>query len=146
MNKQELLYKSPGGNIEILLQESPRVIIYRMKGRVELDEYKAGFEEAFIINKRTDCFDIIYDYTDLQYDPAMGKAWFTGIYAPRILKQATRTYRGVVVQAQNLVQRMTTPMVIKALQAMGFKFELHYTDTLASALQWFAEHRSQQQA
>ncbi|WP_250631590.1 hypothetical protein [Rhodoflexus caldus] len=146
MNNQTLLYQSPSGNIEILLQESPRVIIYRMKGRIELDEYKAGFEEAFAVNKRTGCFDIIYDYSALEYDPALGRAWFTGIYAPRILRQADKTYRCIVVQSQNLVQRMTTPLVVKGLQSMGFKFELHYTDTMASALQWFVEYSTRQQA
>jgi hypothetical protein len=128
------IFKNQSGTVSIVLHE--QYAIYKMSGEINLQDYKEGFNRLLKEVKTSRLDSVLFDYTELKSDPALGRAWFVGKFVPNSKKILTSNSHFAIAQSSSMFQRMALEFIVKACNEMGLKFKVKYFDKLSEAQIW----------
>ncbi len=134
------LYLNTNQTARILRSKPNETIVLKFMGVVLVEDYKFAMELLLKLAKEYQYHRIIFDLSDAESTPAIGRAWFITQYGPRAYRELGKKLTVCMLLSQrSAFQNKASELVARSMQALKMNINISFTDDMDNALDWCAK-------
>ncbi|WP_375560352.1 hypothetical protein ACE193_22035 [Bernardetia sp. OM2101] len=127
----------PNSNLSTInYNEKDEFFIFKMKGNMNLEEYKNYFFAILKEAKEYNCRYWIYDLSEFEYDSLKARTWQVSVFLPKCFREFNQELIIAMIPPPNAIHRMGVEMAIKATDKMNYPYQLSYFSDIEKAINW----------
>lgn len=127
----------PNSNLSTInYNEKDKFFIFKMKGNMNLEEYKSYFLNILKEAKEYNCRYWIYDLSEFEYDSLKARTWQVSVFLPKCFREFNQELIIAMIPPPNAIHRMGVEMAIKATDKMNYPYQLSYFSDTEKAINW----------
>ena len=134
----EKIYEHPQGYCQMSFEESSRIFVLKLNGKIPLEDYKKIFEEGTHIFVSKNPQYMLADLTQLLSSDPLGRAWLVTHFMPTAARQI-RNLKIAIAKPQNVFQRFALVALLPAIEKF-FSIKVFMADDYQTAYEWLRHH------
>ncbi|TAF33119.1 MAG: hypothetical protein EAZ57_06915 [Cytophagales bacterium] len=124
---------------KILHDSTRRVIMLKFSGSVKVVDYKHSMELILKLAKEYQYHKVIFDLSDAESTPAIGRAWFVTQFGPRAYREIGNMIVCMLLSKRSAFQNKASELVVKSMQALKLNITISFEEDLDAALESMAQ-------
>lgn len=127
----------PNSNLStIIYNQENEFFIFKMKGKMSLEEYKTYFLNILEEAKNHNCRFMLYDLSEFESNSLQARTWQATIFLPKLFRELNQELIIALLPPSSFTHKISIKTAITAVDKMNYPYQLSYFSDIEKAKSW----------